>query len=604
MTKFDEQPAPRAQENPYLPAGAIPPLICEDFMGINTSTSRPGVDPKQLYWCDGFMPLGPRFLRTIPGVGDALYTAVTTSISFFDFFNIGATPYSVVIGIDGSITVVNTTTLVSTEIAPAGTILNPSRTGVGITQWGSQYLIIVADQTNGYFLWDGTVFYQAGGIGPQVTITNGGSNYSNPTITVSGGSGSGATFSATVLFGIITSITVTNPGHGYLATDTLTVHITDSTGTGAAATVILMPFAVQGTGVETYSGRVWVINGPVLSWTAPGSVFDFSTANGGGNITSSDSFLRVGYTQLKQTNGFLYLIGDSSINYISGVQTSGVTPTTTFTNQNADPEVGTPYPATVDVFGRNFVFANAFGVHVSYGAAVTKISEPLDGVFNTVANFAGFQLSACKHILYGKKIWAVLVPIIDPVSGQQRIKMFMTNDLKKWWATEQDVALIYIQHQEINSILTAYGTDGTSIYPLFQNPSNGFEKTFQSKFWTEPGGYQFDKSVNRVWMLAQYFSTTVTEIDVRIDNELTNASFAAIPISPPQVTWLNNASVVVTWLNNAAQIVTWVTTGLSVSDGMAVGQNGYVVGFTVETAAEDVAVISAMIGPQIVGYKG
>jgi len=28
---------------------------------------------------------------------------------------------------------------------------------------------------------------------------------------------------------------------------------------------------------------------------------------------------------LKQTNGFLYLIGDSSINYISGVQTSGTT---------------------------------------------------------------------------------------------------------------------------------------------------------------------------------------------------------------------------------------------------------------------------------------
>ena len=42
-----------------------------------------------------------------------------------------------------------------------------------------------------------------------------------------------------------------------------------------------------------------------------------------------------------------------------------------------------------DVFGRNIVFANSFGAHISYGAAVTKISEELDGVYNTVpiANF-------------------------------------------------------------------------------------------------------------------------------------------------------------------------------------------------------------------------
>jgi len=51
-----------------------------------------------------------------------------------------------------------------------------------------------------------------------------------------------------------------------------------------------------------------------------------------------DSFLRVGFTQLKQTTEFLYLIADSSVELYSGVQTSGVSPITTFTNQNADPK--------------------------------------------------------------------------------------------------------------------------------------------------------------------------------------------------------------------------------------------------------------------------
>ena len=66
-----------------------------------------------------------------------------------------------------------------------------------------------------------------------------------------------------------------------------------------------------------------------MQYTGPGLVADFSTAVGGGNFTSSDSFLKIGFSRLVQSNGFLYLFGDSSINYISGVQTSGVTPTTT-----------------------------------------------------------------------------------------------------------------------------------------------------------------------------------------------------------------------------------------------------------------------------------
>src|SRR5262249_32805506 len=155
-----------------------------------------------------------------------------------------------------------------------------------------------------------------------------------------------------------------------------------------------------------------------------------------------------------------YLIGDSSINYISGVQTGGSPITTTYTNQNADPEVGTPYPDTADVFGRNIVFANSFGAHVMYGAAATKISEPLDGVFNTVDNFNGLQLSAAKATIFGKKVWILLLPIVDPVTNLLSNELMIWDGQKKWFSSKQDAVLTFINFQEINSVLTAWGTDG------------------------------------------------------------------------------------------------------------------------------------------------
>src|ERR1700677_1760263 len=121
------------QSSPYLPAGPPDPLIFESFEGVNTATLRPGVDDKEAYWLDGWMPLGPgRNLRTMYGLSTALYAAVApVSIAFFDFGNIGSTPYCIIVRSDGSIVVVNTNTAIATTTAVAGTILNPSRTSVG-----------------------------------------------------------------------------------------------------------------------------------------------------------------------------------------------------------------------------------------------------------------------------------------------------------------------------------------------------------------------------------------------------------------------------------------------------------------------------------------
>lgn len=597
----EEQPPPSEQPNAYAPAGPGP-LLCEEFEGINTTTTRPGVGDKQLYWSDGFIPLSRRNLRTLYGIGSSLWTPASGVIAFFDFANIGSTPYMIGFLSDGSVWAVNTNTKVAAIIAPIGTIQNPSVLNIGFSQYGSQYVLISSLQNNGYFIWDGTILYQAGSLAPQVTITDNGTGYTSaPSVSASGGSGSGATFLASIANGLVTQIIITNPGSGWLAGDTVTLSISGGGGSSATATVTLMPYAVSGSSIETYSGRVWVAEGPLLQFTAPGSTSNFAASAGGGSVTSSDSFLRVQYTSLIQTNGFLYLIADSSINYISGVNTSGSF-ITTFTNQNADPETGTVWPGTVDVFGRNIVFANAFGAHVSYGAAVTKISEALDGVYNTSNNFAGLIPSAAKAIIFGKKVWMLLLPIIDPVSGQQVNKLFMWNG-KIWWSSPQDIPLRYIQHQEINSVLTAYGTDGLSVYPLFNQPSIAFTKTVQSRLWDAPGGYQFGKSTNRFWMLTQYYSSLSPNLTVSIDNE-EGESTQAVSVGPPVMNWTTTGGETMNWTTAGGQPMVWTATGISVSEPQAVAQNGTLLGITVETQAADMAIISMTMQPEITAYRG
>ena len=529
------QPA-QTQPTAYAPS-SIEPLICEGFEGINTTTTRAGVDDKEIYWSDNFMPLGPkRNLRTMYGLSTASYTAAVATIAWFDFGNIGSTPYMFVFNSNGSIVAINTSTLVATTIAPAGTISSPSRQTMGLAQWGSLYIQFVAKQTNGYFIWDGTTFHKPGG---------------------------------------------SAPGGG------------------------TMPTAIGGTAIENYAGRVWIANGATITFSAPGSVKDFSSANGGGNFTSTDSFLRAQFTNLKQTNGFLYLIGDSSVNYISGVQTSGSPPVTTFTNQNADPETGTAWPGTVMVFNRNILFANPFGAQISYGGAVTKISEKLDGVYNTVPNFGSFIPSAAKAIIFGKKVWILLLPIIDPVSNQQVNKLFLWNQ-KIWWAASQEVPLSFINFQEINSVLTAWATDGTHIYQMFAQPSATLEKIFQTRLWDTPGGYQFLKFINRFWAIVQYYNTTNPEIDIALDSEAGSTTLQA-QLTPAATEWLTATQAVSTWLTAGAAVSTWLTGGpnqYSVSIPDAVGTNGVINGFTVSTASADMAVVSMMLQPDIATYRG
>src|SRR6185312_1700569 len=69
----------------------------------------------------------------------------------------------------------------------------------------------------------------------SISVVNGGSGYtSDPTVTISGGGGSGALATANLTGGVVSSITLTNAGAGYTSTPTVTI----SGGGGSGATAI------------------------------------------------------------------------------------------------------------------------------------------------------------------------------------------------------------------------------------------------------------------------------------------------------------------------------------------------------------------------------
>ena len=326
-----------------------------------------------------------------------------------------------------------------------------------------------------------------------ITVVNGGTNFTGtPLITFVGGGGTGAAATAILTTGVITSVNVTNGGNGY--TSAPTIELQTGLNNAAAAIAELMPYGVSGSSIEDFTSRVWLPypnetgaqnNGGKFLVSVPGSLTDFATSDGGLIYTSSDRYLRAQYVNIRQSNGYLYPMGDSSIDVISNVQTSGSPPTTTFNYQNTDPQVGTPWRDSCQDYGRTVLFANKLGVYGLYGGAVTKVSSKLDSLFATAAYSTlpgAVTPSSAVANIYSLKVYLLLFTFKDPLTADVRTAMIAWNE-KEWFIVSQSINLTYIGTQEVNSNLAAWGTDGTSLYPLINTPSVALQKRIVSKLY-------------------------------------------------------------------------------------------------------------------------
>lgn len=388
-----------------------------------------------------------------------------------------------------------------------------------------------------------------GGVITEITVTAGGTDYTAPVVTFSAGA---AAATANIGAGAITSVTVTNPGQGY--TDAPAVIVQPGLNTAASGTIDLMPFGVSGDSIETYQSQVWVQHphqtgtvptGGVRLSSAPGSVTDFATSDGGLDETNTDRFLRARYTAIRQANGFLYPFGDSSVGVISNVQVQGNAPTKTLTSQNTDPQTGTNWRDSIQDFSRTIVFANPFGVYGLFGGAVTKLSGKMDRVFQDAdlpisddPRATGQPVTPTSAVanLYNRKVYLLLMSIKDPFTLQYQNKMVCWNE-QDWSIVSQSADLIYIGTQEVNSQLAAWGTDGRRLYPLMTTPSPSLQKTWSTKLYGAQQPY-IVKGARMVYVQAENFAdpTRAPLFTLTLDTE-----YASFPMASPQIAFPPNA---------------------------------------------------------------
>lgn len=387
-----------------------------------------------------------------------------------------------------------------TGAAGTYTVVGSSVSSVSVTAGGSGY---TGSPTVSFLSGGGTGAFATSSLNSgsvsSVTVVNGGSGFTGtPTLSFTGGGGgTGATATAILTSGSITSVVVTNGGSGY--TSDPAVNVQGGQNTSASAIATLMPFGVSGSSIETFEQRVWLPfpnqignqeNGGTFLVSSPGSLTDFAPSDGGLTYTSTDSFLRYQYVNIKQSNGYLYPIGDSSVDVISNVQTSGNPPDTTFNYQNTDPQIGTSWRDTVIAFSRTVLLANPLGVFGLYGGSLTKISEKVDNLFTQSIPPQNGGITPCSAVanIFSRKIFLMLMTITDVYTGKPR-NVMIAWDEKEWYVASQSAILTFIGTQEVNSNLTAWGTDGNSLFPMFNTPSSSLNKMFSTKLYGAQTGF-------------------------------------------------------------------------------------------------------------------
>lgn len=260
-------------------------IVFGQFKGMNTQTDRHALPEDTPAWLENLQPIAPNNLKNVPSPSAALTSIAAETITRQFYAPINGITYLICFCVSGAAYAVNLSTGSKIKFANSGIFsLKPD-----MTTW-NQKRILIADSTAGYCTWDGATFIQQGNVSPNIQITNGGSYAGTPTVTISGGSGSGATATANMTAGVVTSITLTSPGTGYLPGDTLTVafsggspnggtilevNLTDGgNGYTSLPTVVFTPSA-SGSGAAAVSS-VLVSGGPVASVTVtnPGSGYN------------------------------------------------------------------------------------------------------------------------------------------------------------------------------------------------------------------------------------------------------------------------------------------------------------------------------------------
>jgi len=240
---------------------------------------------------------------------------------------------------------------------------------------------------------------------------------------------------------------------------------------------------------------------------------------------------------------------------------------TTFSDVNLVTDMGTDMPDSVVPYHRTLVFATDYGVYGLTGATPQKLSDHLDGVYQ---NFNNEVIASSAGIvsIFDILCVAFLFQYQDPLTGTTRSLMAIFFN-KKWFFSSQVSGMTFIAPALYNDAPVLYGTDGSSLFRLFDNATTAIAQTIKTKLWDMENPLVTKQAFK--FGMETVNSDGASTFNINIDTEIKSQAYSSAANNT--VTWYNNAGQVAVWKNNSSQIANWLASGyvFSRQDVSAVG---------------------------------
>lgn len=530
-------------------------IVFSKLDGMNTQSDRHDLAEDKAAWMENLQPIGPNNILCVPAPAASAATLVGETITEEFFAPINGIDYMICFCQSGAAYAVKLSDGSQQKFANAGTFSpHPDMTVWDLSR------ILIADPVNGYSTWDGTVFVSGGGVSPNIQVTAGGSGYTGgATVAISGGSGSGATATATVVGGVVTAITLTNAGTGYLPADTLTVTITPvAGGSGATAKAHVWPSITPNpTTLAVFQGRVWLASKNVITYTGTGASYggigydDFIAGDTSGTFTIADTDLVHAITALRNLNNYLFIIGDNSVKQIGNIVVSGSA--TQFTIITLSSDQGTIFRNSIVSYNRLVLFANTVGVYAIFGSSVEKISDEMDGIFR-LTDFSQ-QPSASVNDINNIHCFLLLVKYKDPVAGARGLILCFMN--KKWFVVSQGNGVSYIATASIGGITETFSTSGSDVTQILEDSTSAVTIKLQTSL-TSHGAPFISKTAIR-YAVAQN-ATSNNSLQLTLESERSNI---AVPYTVASgIQFVNNAGSNINFIGAGAVPINFINQGI------------------------------------------
>jgi hypothetical protein len=359
------------------------------FKGMEVKGSPTAIDDADFAWLENVMWIGNGQMAFLASSASSpFYTSTPLTIATYQFFVLNGNEFFVVFLSDGSSVELDIPGAAVIPMAPAGTFTLGPTLPVSAT-YGAKYLCI--GSADSYHIWDGSVLYGPGGLAPQVTVTSAGQNYTSaPTVTIVGGSGTGATAFSQIVNGSVTSITLTNPGTGYGPHDGGSLQVL-ITGGGNADRLATGAAAIGGGGVisvQIVDGGTGYTNQPTVTFSGGGGSGATAVAAGTANSITQITVVTpgLGYTSAPTVTIGAPAGGGNTATGIAVVSLNGIN-TVTVTDGGAG-YTSTPTVQITDPFGFGFGAVATANMGAGVVTSVTVINPGQD-YHDAVVTFVG-----------------------------------------------------------------------------------------------------------------------------------------------------------------------------------------------------------------------